>query len=134
MARILPGEDLLIRMQRDMRRSLAADISSIKWSMIVDLAKCAGCHACTIGCVAENKLPPGVVYRPVIEEEVGIYPYGARPVVIDGITIPGDARRGSGFHANAAIRVDSVLKNTTLCYTVGGSAVFYNSQVKLMKV
>jgi molybdopterin-containing oxidoreductase family iron-sulfur binding subunit len=25
--------------------------------------------------VAENKLPPGVVYRPVIEEEIGTYPH-----------------------------------------------------------
>jgi anaerobic selenocysteine-containing dehydrogenase len=64
----------------------------------------------------------------------GHWGYGARPVVIDGVTIPGDARRGAGFHANAAMRVDPVLKNTTLCDTVGGSAVFYNSQVKLMKV
>ena len=59
---------------------------------------------------------------------------GSKPVVIDGVTIPGDTRRASGFHANAAMRVDPVLKNTTLCDTVGGSAVFYNSQVKLMKV
>jgi tetrathionate reductase subunit A len=64
----------------------------------------------------------------------GHWGYGARPVVIDGVTIPGDARRGAGFHANAAMRVDPVLKNTTLCDTVGGSAVFYNSQVRLMKV
>jgi len=42
--------------------------------MVIDVAKCIGCHACTLGCVAENKLPPGVVYRPVIEEEVGKYP------------------------------------------------------------
>ena len=42
--------------------------------MVIDLAKCIGCHACTLGCVAENKLPPGVVYRPVIEEEIGTYP------------------------------------------------------------
>ena len=74
MARILPEEDLLMRMQRDLKRSLKGDRSAIKWSMIIDLAKCAGCHACTIGCVAENKLPPGIVYRPVIEEEVGTYP------------------------------------------------------------
>lgn len=64
----------------------------------------------------------------------GHWGYGSRPVIIDGVTIPGDARRGAGFHANAAMRVDPVLKNTTLCDTVGGSAVFYNSQVKLMKV
>lgn len=64
----------------------------------------------------------------------GHWGYGAKAVVIDGVTIPGDARRGTGFHANAAMRVDPVLKNTTLTDTVGGSAVFYNSQVKLVKV
>ena len=31
-------------------------------------------NACTIACVAENKLPPGVVYRQVVEEEIGKYP------------------------------------------------------------
>lgn len=78
MARILPTEDLLVRMQRDLKRSLAGDRSALKWSMVIDVAKCAGCHACTIACVAENKLPPGVVYRPVIEEEVGSYPHVRR--------------------------------------------------------
>lgn len=63
----------------------------------------------------------------------GHWGYGATPVVIDGVAIPGDARRSRGIHANAAMRIDPVLKNTTLCDTVGGSAVFYNSQVKLVK-
>ena len=72
--RILPKEDLLVRMQRDLTRSLAGDHASIKWAMVIDLAKCVGCHACTVACVAENKLPPGVVYRPVTEEEIGTYP------------------------------------------------------------
>jgi anaerobic selenocysteine-containing dehydrogenase len=64
----------------------------------------------------------------------GHWASGSAPVVIDGMTIAGDSRRGMGIHANAAMRVDPVLKNTTLCDTVGGSAVFYNSQVKLLKV
>ncbi|HWP60230.1 MAG TPA: 4Fe-4S dicluster domain-containing protein [Candidatus Acidoferrales bacterium] len=46
--------------------------------MVIDLRKCVGCSACTIGCIAENRLPPGVVYRPVVEEEIGAYPHVTR--------------------------------------------------------
>jgi molybdopterin-containing oxidoreductase family iron-sulfur binding subunit len=42
--------------------------------MLIDTRKCVGCHACTIGCVAEYKLPPGVVYRPVIDKVSGKFP------------------------------------------------------------
>ncbi len=63
----------------------------------------------------------------------GHWAYGAKPVVIDGVTLPGDPRRATGVHANAAMRVDPVLKNTGLVDTVGGSAVFYQSQVRLVR-
>ena len=78
MPRDLPQEDPLVRMQRDLKRAMKKKPGAVKWGMVIDIAKCIGCHACTIGCVAENKLPPGVVYRPVIEEEVGRYPYVRR--------------------------------------------------------
>src|SRR4030042_1056025 len=74
MARTLPKEDLLLRMQADLKRALAKDPAKVRWGMVIDVAKCVGCHACTLGCVVENKLPPGVVYRPVLEEEIGTYP------------------------------------------------------------
>ena len=64
----------------------------------------------------------------------GHWAYGAGAVVIDGVTVAGDSRRGTGIHANAAMRVDPVLKNTGLVDLVGGSAVFYQTQVKLVKV
>lgn len=74
MSKLLPAEDPLLRMQRDLRRAKQRKPEEVRWTMVIDLAKCVGCHACTVGCVAENKLPPGVVYRPVMEEEVGHYP------------------------------------------------------------
>ncbi|NTU48392.1 MAG: molybdopterin oxidoreductase, partial [Syntrophobacteraceae bacterium] len=64
----------------------------------------------------------------------GHWAYGAQGFVVDGETVVADPRRGTGVHANAAMRVDPVLKNTGLVDTVGGSAVFYQSQVKLVKV
>lgn len=66
--------DVILRMQADVRRAAAKPASQRRWVMVIDLRRCIGCHACTVGCVAENKLPPGVVYRPVIEEEAGRYP------------------------------------------------------------
>jgi molybdopterin-containing oxidoreductase family iron-sulfur binding subunit len=66
------NEDVLLRMQKDLERALKNP--GRKWGMVIDLRKCVGCHACTVSCMAENRLPPGVVYRPVSEEEVGTYP------------------------------------------------------------
>ncbi len=63
----------------------------------------------------------------------GHWAYGARDVVIDGRTVKGDPRRGRGVHANAAMRLDPVLKNTCLSDPVGGSAVFYDTRVKLVR-
>ena len=70
--------DVLERMRLELLRALQKPQGERRWVMVIDLRKCVGCHACTIGCVAENKLPPGVVYRPVIEEEFGTYPNVAR--------------------------------------------------------
>jgi len=44
-----------------------------------------------------------------------------------------DPRRGTGIHANAALRVGPVIKNTTLSDLTGGSAVFYDTQVKVTR-
>lgn len=67
-------EDVLIRMQKDLERALQKPMHERKWGMVIDTRKCVGCNACTVACVMENKLPPGVVYRPVIDLEVGTYP------------------------------------------------------------
>lgn len=66
--------DVLERMRVELLGALDKPPAERRWVMVIDLRKCVGCHACTIACVAENKLPPGVVYRPVIEEEWGTYP------------------------------------------------------------
>jgi molybdopterin-containing oxidoreductase family iron-sulfur binding subunit len=74
MLEVLEQADILVRMQEELRRALKKPADQRRWVMVIDLRKCVGCHACTIGCVAENKLPPGVVYRPVLDEEFGTYP------------------------------------------------------------
>jgi len=61
----------------------------------------------------------------------GHWAYGASDVVIDGDTVTGDRRRAAGFHGNAAMRIDPYLKNTCLADLTGGSAVFYDTSVRL---
>lgn len=68
------ARDPLERMRADLARALEKPVEERRWVMVIDLRKCVGCHACTIACVAENHLPPGVVYRPVLEEEIGTFP------------------------------------------------------------
>ncbi|MEX2470440.1 MAG: 4Fe-4S dicluster domain-containing protein [Pseudohongiellaceae bacterium] len=69
-----PKEDVLVRMQRELKKALDKPVEQRRWIMVIDTRKCVGCHACTIACVAENKLPPGVVYRPVVTEVTGEFP------------------------------------------------------------
>lgn len=64
----------------------------------------------------------------------GHWAYGGTDVVIDGQVIKGEGRRNTGIHANAAMRVDPVLQNTCLVDKAGGSAVFYDTRVKVVKI
>lgn len=67
-------KDILVVMQEDIKRALTKDPAKIKWGMLIDTRKCVGCHACTVGCISENVLPPKVIYRPVFETEGGKFP------------------------------------------------------------
>lgn len=63
----------------------------------------------------------------------GHWAYGAGDVLIDGQKVAGDPRRARGIHANAAMRTDPVMTDTCLADPVGGSAVFYDTQVRVAK-
>ncbi len=65
----------LVRMRKELEESLKKPMNQRKWIMVIDLRKCVGCNACTVSCIAENKTPPGVVYRPVLKWESGEYPH-----------------------------------------------------------
>ena len=67
-------EDILIVMEQDLRRALTKPMAERHWGMVIDLQRCTGCQGCTIACISENKLPPGVVYRPVMENVQGTFP------------------------------------------------------------
>ncbi len=76
-----------------------------------------------------EKIRPGVINFVL---GYGHWAYGADDQVVDGVTVRGDRRRAAGVHLNAAMRVDDHMKNTTLSDVVGGSAVFYDTKVKLV--
>jgi len=45
-----------------------------RWGMVIDLAKCIGCDACTVACKTENTSPGKIFYAPVYQTEVGKFP------------------------------------------------------------
>lgn len=66
------GKDEIIVIQGDIQRAMKKPIP--KWAMLIDLRRCTSCKSCTAGCFAEHKSPPGIIYRPVYEEETGKFP------------------------------------------------------------
>ncbi len=66
------GKDEIIVMQEDLKRALSKP--NPKWGMLIDLRRCVGCHACTVGCMAEQKSPPGIMYRPLYDVVNGKFP------------------------------------------------------------
>jgi tetrathionate reductase subunit A len=63
----------------------------------------------------------------------GHWASGARDQVIDGQIIRADPRRSTGVQGNAAMRVDPHLGNVTLSDIAGGSAVFYDTKVNVVR-
>jgi len=64
----------------------------------------------------------------------GHWAYGSRDIEVDGVVVKGDPARAAGVHLNPVLRTDPVLPNTCLEDVVGGSAVFYDTRVRLVKV
>lgn len=69
---MIDGKDELVIIQEDIKRALTNP--KAKWAMLIDLRRCTSCKSCVAGCVAEQKSPPGIIYRPVYEEETGVFP------------------------------------------------------------
>lgn len=74
----IEGEDPIVRMSADLARALEKPMAERRWIMVIDLRKCTGCNGCSIACVTENKLPPGMTYRPVFTETRGTFPNVSR--------------------------------------------------------
>lgn len=74
----IEGEHIIKRMMEDLRRALQKPMDQRKWAMVIDLRKCTGCNGCNVACITENKLPPGITYRPVLTETHGTFPNVAR--------------------------------------------------------
>jgi anaerobic selenocysteine-containing dehydrogenase len=74
---------------------------------------------------------PGVVAFPL---GFGHWASGAADVEIDGKLVKGDPRRAVPLMANGAMQLDPAVNYSPLSDLAGGSAVFYDSKVKVEKV
>ncbi len=76
-----------------------------------------------------SRIRPGVV---TFELGWGHFAYGSSVQYIGGQAVLPDERRGRGIHANSAMVVDPHLRSP-LSDVVGGSAVFYDTRVYVVK-
>lgn len=64
--------------------SVADPAARVRWGMVFDLDRCIGCQTCTIACKQTNQTPPGVLWRNVLDLEVGEYPEVDRTFLLTG--------------------------------------------------
>jgi len=84
---------------------------------------------------AKVKLSHGV--RPgtvVVSHHYGHWAYGASGFEVDGVSVPGDSRRAGGVTPNPLLLLDRYMRTAPITDPVGGSAVFFQTKVKLVKV
>jgi len=74
---------------------------------------------------------PGVI---MVSWSYGHWAYGARDVTIDNQVVKGDPRRTVGLCSNPVLLLDEGTKTTCLTDPIGGSASFYDTKVKVVKV
>jgi len=73
-------------------------------------------------------LRPGVV---AISWHCGHWAYGSDDVIVDGQTIKGDPARSRGVLPNPVFREDTSIGNVCLSDPIGGSASFFDTQVRI---
>jgi Fe-S-cluster-containing dehydrogenase component len=52
-----------------------------RYGMVIDLARCIGCHSCSVACKAENATPAGVFWSHVITQASGKFPAASTKVL-----------------------------------------------------
>ncbi len=80
---------------------------------------------------AREGIRPGVV---AVSWHFGHWAYGSRDVTVDGELVRGDPNRGRGVNPNPVMLEDTSVGNVCLTDPIGGSASFYDTQVRLVKV
>lgn len=64
--------------------SESKDETKIRWGMVFDMDRCVGCQTCTIACKQSNETTAGVLWRNVLDYEVGEFPEVDRTFLLTG--------------------------------------------------
>lgn len=63
-------------------------MSGKRYAMVIDLRKCVGCQACTVGCSIENQAPIGQFRTTVKQYEVTLADGSTQPQQVKAFTLP----------------------------------------------